>query len=1102
MSVFGGVHVDIDWTEEGFGSATDAQGDVYSITCNRGIGSAAQEGFVAAAGDATVTLFNRNGQYSRHNTASSLYPNIRGKKPIRLRLSSPLSKVFWVGRIDKIRAGARIDGAPTVVLTCKGNFIRLTDGRKLTPEANGGDTSDVALAALLTSAGFASGEMDLDTGDITMGVWGPVKVGGLEEARKIVGTELGKFFEASDGKATFERRSYRRDTTRSNTIQMTLSDDPGDSAVYRYRGIDQADPEENIFDLVSINFTPTFTLDVTPVRIFAVGGTGLGTIVVPRHGSRVVTINPFLYPFVYPANSAQAEQAGTYYVTEWEDPVVDGSDPTTVGSIIVSDIPGEAAQSALSISNIVTTTHSITFTLSNSDPAQDAVIVYISLFGKRGVIGATVTEQVGSGVREYPLPGPYYPNGTTANTAARWLYDYYSSPRDLLTVNLSGVRSPTLLTALMNREISDRIHVTATESHTNLALDDDFFLESVAWQFGHGGDLDCTLSLSACLPNLHDTEDDTGLPTGMSPYYAFEEASGSIVDIVGGYNLGNHGSTAAVGIIGRARAFAGASNQYALNASSGIPDTDLLNTHEWVGWVKDGGAWAPDQIILQKDIGEDFAYRIYLLDVAGNHYVCASITTDDGIFTTLGSAVPISGGTFHMWRFAHDADLLRIGIALDDGPYVYETYTGTPQTFTTGLVLGGTGSSGGGGTPTADSTTTFVNVATIDPATSLTKSFTNTAGDFLLVGITYARGVAAGITSMTYDGVPLTFLYNNFSGSGTNDMYVGTNTHYHAVGYLVAPSLGTHDLVFTWGGTDVSRIAIGARSFTGVDPLAPFSNSAFAQGNSTAVSATVTSATGELAVDTVGTGQGLLSTRVITGHGAGQTQQYNLQDDNSANGVNAAGSYKSGAASVTMTWTIDTSVGWISVAISLTGTGGSLLPLNATLDETGYMAGRRFSEAEVDEMWNGGAGSTATGGGGIFVPPAPSTPPSILPSGGTTDRPGAPASGQQFFNTDTDTLEYWDGDSWEPAADAVGADIPNAIGTAKGDVIAFTGNAVPVRVGVGSNGKVLTADSTASSGVSWQTTAASRTFDLLTNGVPSAPELVFDGDGNVIWTEV
>jgi len=78
--------------------------------------------------------------------------------------------------------------------------------------------------------------------------------------------------------------------------------------------------------------------------------------------------------------------------------------------------------------------------------------------------------------------------------------------------------------------------------------------------------------------------------------------------------------------------------------------------------------------------------------------------------------------------------------------------------------------------------------------------------------------------------------------------------------------------------------------------------------------------------------------------------------------------------------------------------------------------------------------------------------------GGTTGQVLAKASG-----TDMDF-------SWVAQDDSNA--IQNAIVDAKGDLIAATANDTPARLAVGTNGQVLTADSTAATGLAWATASS------------------------------
>jgi hypothetical protein len=76
------------------------------------------------------------------------------------------------------------------------------------------------------------------------------------------------------------------------------------------------------------------------------------------------------------------------------------------------------------------------------------------------------------------------------------------------------------------------------------------------------------------------------------------------------------------------------------------------------------------------------------------------------------------------------------------------------------------------------------------------------------------------------------------------------------------------------------------------------------------------------------------------------------------------------------------------------------------------------------------------------------------------------------------------------------AAIPNAIVTAKGDIIAASASAVPDNLAVGTNGQVLTADSTATLGVKW----ATPTDVNLTLSAKTANYTLVAGDVNKLIT--
>ena len=85
----------------------------------------------------------------------------------------------------------------------------------------------------------------------------------------------------------------------------------------------------------------------------------------------------------------------------------------------------------------------------------------------------------------------------------------------------------------------------------------------------------------------------------------------------------------------------------------------------------------------------------------------------------------------------------------------------------------------------------------------------------------------------------------------------------------------------------------------------------------------------------------------------------------------------------------------------------------------------------------------------------------------------APQEGQCCYLKDTDAVLTYSGAAWVGFDDSNA--IQNTIVDAKGDLIGATAADTPARLAVGTNGQVLTADSTAATGLAWATASAGST---------------------------
>jgi hypothetical protein len=249
---------------------------------------------------------------------------------------------------------------------------------------------------------------------------------------------------------------------------------------------------------------------------------------------------------------------------------------------------------------------------------------------------------------------------------------------------------------------------------------------------------------------------------------------------------------------------------------------------------------------------------------------------------------------------------------------------------------------------TSSSAATDKNVA------GLTWSHTVSASGsdgFLLVSVGTVNG-AESVTSVTYGGTALTRIGGVTEATGKVSLELW---------YLKAPTAGTADVVVNLAG--VTSVSAGATTFFGVDQSTPYSTTAFAEGGGGAVSVTLASAPGELAVDAAA-GQAISTFTV----GADQTVLWSeLVGDTPKDPWNASSS-EAGAASVTMSWTkTGSGVGhWASGALSLRPAGPNTAPVLTGADPLASIAedasgnsGTSVSSLIAGHMTDADAGAVA-----------------------------------------------------------------------------------------------------------------------------------------------
>lgn len=195
------------------------------------------------------------------------------------------------------------------------------------------------------------------------------------------------------------------------------------------------------------------------------------------------------------------------------------------------------------------------------------------------------------------------------------------------------------------------------------------------------------------------------------------------------------------------------------------------------------------------------------------------------------------------------------------------------------------------GTPTWDTNSSWA-------GNGSTESWSHTVGagsNRILIVTTAAANQQA--TAVTFNAQPLTLVGTEIDGDDASRI---------SMWYLVNPAIGTGTVQVTFSGAGQEKV-MGASSWTGVHQTTPIGSFASQSGSGTTPSVTVSSAAGEVVVDSVSN----IDAGSLTVDPS-QTEHWNLNNQD----VTGGHSSEPGATSVTMSWTMPSDF-WAIGAVAL-----------------------------------------------------------------------------------------------------------------------------------------------------------------------------------------
>lgn len=471
----------VDWNHAG--TFTHSSGDittrVYSVECHSGRDFDSHLFSKPVAGGFRALVDNRNGDYNPLNVDSPLYGSVLPGRRIQLRTGS--GNILWMGFLESIVPGPKVDGFDTVTFEAVGPLGVINDTKVQTGMHVTSDTAFIVNHVLNTlnwgdtppfggRVGIGEGSGIVTPRYFWTGTITPLEI--LRQLEELEGVPA-QMYETTNGEIGFANRYFRLTTNRCTTSQATFSDST--TGTLSYSAIQQEDPLRYINNEVRAVVSRATVNAITTLWIMPEGSHNTSSPLVPANGSMVIT-------GFYPGRGATANAVGVDYWFTPNQGTVGGFGQFWANS---SPTGGGLNMSTLIALSAIDNGNQIILTANNTSNS-DAYITKIEVIGASVVLGdpqvisvRDATSQSRHGTRSYPLTSEFFTDRTEAEAACRRLLDIFKSPLPLITVTINANRSTAHLNQVCSRITQDRITLVATGS-AGLKINEDFFVERVA----------------------------------------------------------------------------------------------------------------------------------------------------------------------------------------------------------------------------------------------------------------------------------------------------------------------------------------------------------------------------------------------------------------------------------------------------------------------------------------------------------------------------------------------------------------------------------------------------------------------------------------------